>query len=275
MPRVLKSTLVSIDEDNRVRISVPENSFSSPADESGADTEGRSDRRRENPVRAAQLVAGRVISDAEQEAGRIIDQARSEAESMKQRMLEGAYDDGYADGERRGYEDTEAMRLEAKRELAEAGRIRAGVLAETEKEIVGLIDGLLTKLTHNALKLQPELILALVRQGVSSIPASKRIQVRVAAGDYAAVTAGREDILAMIGGAPELEIVKDMSLREADCIIETEFGSIDCSLGSELEILRTNLYHLYNSQTDNSRSGNSQTGNSQSDNRQSDNKQPL
>jgi flagellar biosynthesis/type III secretory pathway protein FliH len=39
--------------------------------------------------------------------------------------------------------------------------------------------------------------------------------------------------------------VKDLSLNPTDCIIETPYGNIDCSLERQMQDLIENLYYIY------------------------------
>jgi len=53
-------------------------------------------------------------------------------------------------------------------------------------------------------------------------------------------------LLAAVEGGAEVEIVKDLSLGKAECIIETPYGSVDCSLEGQIEQMRESLMMILN-----------------------------
>ena len=56
------------------------------------------------------------------------------------------------------------------------------------------------------------------------------------------MSAQKERILEETGTLPDnLEIITDVTLSQAQCMIETEGGIYDCSLGTELEELKRKL----------------------------------
>ena len=66
--------------------------------------------------------------------------------------------------------------------------------------------------------------------------------VHVSKKDYQQVLAAKDSILEETGVVPgSLEIVSDVTLSQSQCMIETEGGVYDCSLGTELEELTRKL----------------------------------
>jgi flagellar assembly protein FliH len=86
----------------------------------------------------------------------------------------------------------------------------------------------------------------MVKAAMSEISTIGGVKVRVSSHDYADVEAARDEVLALIEGGAELEIIKDLSLGKTDCIIETPFGSVDCSLDTQLSVLKHNVYLILN-----------------------------
>ncbi|MCL2699868.1 MAG: FliH/SctL family protein, partial [Defluviitaleaceae bacterium] len=84
----------------------------------------------------------------------------------------------------------------------------------------------------------------IIRKGFSESKMSGDITIRVSDADYEATYESREEIQQYADAGAKLEILKDPSLTQGDCIIETPFGAIDCSLDQQSESLKKNLYFI-------------------------------
>jgi flagellar assembly protein FliH len=98
----------------------------------------------------------------------------------------------------------------------------------------------------DAVEINPGVVTALIRAGFAGATLSTKgeITVRVSAQDYEEVAAHKDEIMALVGGAAELSILQDMSLAPTDCLIDTPYGRIDCSLKPQYKALRENLVYL-------------------------------
>ena len=54
----------------------------------------------------------------------------------------------------------------------------------------------------------------------------------------------REDILERVGHGIELELIADSTMDGNECLIETDSGVFDCSLGTQLENLIKDIRSL-------------------------------
>jgi flagellar assembly protein FliH len=159
-----------------------------------------------------------------------------------QRLEEAACERGYREGLEKGENETEGTKEEARAFLANAIKERDESFKTFEPEIVSLIADTLNKLLTNEVKINPNVILHIIRKGFSENKMGGDIVIRVSDADYEAAYENREDILQYADAGARLEIIKDSSLAQADCIIETQFGMIDCSLEPQFEALKKNLY---------------------------------
>jgi len=195
---------------------------------------------------AARREAEVIILDA-QDAGAAEQEAmRNAAKNEIIKMKEQAKEEGYNEGLTMATREGDTIRAQARKVLADAEAERKKMQQRLEPEMVELLIGIATKLIGNAVALNPDIILSLVRLGMQSATITGTVVVYVSADDYETAVDNKEKIMALTDGSVKLDIVKDLSLGSMDCIIETPFGNIDCSLGQQFEALHQNITYLLN-----------------------------
>ena len=65
--------------------------------------------------------------------------------------------------------------------------------------------------------------------------------IHVSKEDFGYVTMQKKDLLEGIPGSDTIEIIEDMTLTPNECMIETDGGIFDCSLGTQLQGLMKEL----------------------------------
>jgi flagellar assembly protein FliH len=241
-----------MDRENKVVIDVSDPSLFESIDLLG-DTELLEEEREITPeeqtarlLQAAHNEAEQIILDAQ--AAGIAEQAamRNAAKSEINVAMEQAKEQGYQEGMTAATREGDAIRAQARQVLAEAQAERKSMQQNLEPEMVNLLIRILDKLVGNAVTLNPDIILALVKLGIQNATITGDVVVYVSPDDYETVAENKDTIMALTDGSVKLEITKDLSLNPMDCIIETPFGNIDCSLGQQLESLRANITYLLN-----------------------------
>jgi flagellar assembly protein FliH len=200
-----------------------------------------------NILEAAKREAEAIVNDAK--AAGIAEQAalRNAAKSDIQVQLEQAKSQGYQEGITIATREGDGIRAQARQVLADAEAEHMAMRAKLEPEMVGLLLRILDKLVGSAVALNPDIILYLVRAGIQNTTITGDVVIYVSPDDHENVTAKKNEIMALTDGSVKLEIKKDLSLNAMDCVIETPFGNIDCSLGQQYEALRQNITYLLNS----------------------------
>ncbi len=246
MSRVLKSSSVVVDEDKRVRID-----FAAKQEKeiSKEQTEYREESKdgeiSVSIIEKATRGADFIIESAKKKASRIMVQAEEEANELRITAMDEARQEGYEAGYAQGMSEAEQIKYDAQAVFEEAAELRRNVIENTEQEILELIVRLISKLLTDTVVINPQVIMVLIRQGLDMASSTGKLTIRVSADDYDSVINNKHDILKQIENSSELEIIKDLSLNKADCIIETPLGNIDCSLSMQANQLIDNLYYIY------------------------------
>lgn len=198
----------------------------------------------EQMLEEANLEAQRIKDNAMAEAQRLADEMKEATQSELDGIRANAYEEAFEEGRQRGENEANRIINEAERIKAQALIVKNTLLNSAEPEIVELIASIVKKLIGDSFELRPELILFLIKQGLAQMSITGEITIHVSQEDYDTVIAEKAGILSMAEAGAKIEIIKDLSLNSSDCIIETQFGNIDCSLGQQYEALKENLYYI-------------------------------
>ncbi len=173
----------------------------------------------EREVVGATAEARRILGDSQGEANRILEEARAQAEELRQR----GYDEGYQEGLGQYTEAT-----------AKALRDIDALKLTLEPEYIGLVRACVEKILGQELKLHPDAIVGMVRNALRDATQQREIVVRVNPEDAEALKKNQRRLLEVLARANAIEIREDPSVARGGCIVVTELGMIDASLDRQL-----------------------------------------
>ncbi|MCR5251200.1 MAG: hypothetical protein K6E50_11390 [Lachnospiraceae bacterium] len=182
------------------------------------------------------------LDHTRREAEEIIEEARREAEQIRGAARDEGQAAGYREGQqqaeeecRRKYREKE---LECENRAAAAEREFRKKSEELEPLLVDKIAGIFERVTGARLENDRETILYLLKRSLTGLDGSRNYIVHVSAADYDNVKAEKENVAKGTGILPEnFEIVEDNTLTPNACLIESDGGIWDCSLGTQLSLL--------------------------------------
>lgn len=260
MSRIFKSQQVNIDENNRVKIKslqdVPTQNVGTQIQNDNLDISIETPPEKYETIeledanetserikKKAKLEADNIILKAREDASNIIEDAKEDAYKEAVSIKDEAYKTGYDDGVKNANKIADSIKEESESIKKEALRYKEDLINKIEPDMIELIIDILDKLLWSEVNINPKVISTLIKQGLSDTTLTDNVSVRVSKEDYDFVLSSKEDIISLIGTAA-VDFVEDARLEKSDCIIETEFGSIDCSLNSQYEELKKNLYYI-------------------------------
>ncbi|MBQ9866362.1 MAG: hypothetical protein IJM34_05015 [Lachnospiraceae bacterium] len=183
-----------------------------------------------------------MLKDAKAQAQAIIDAAKKEAEQIRGSARDEGREEGYRDGHkeaeeecRRKYREKE---LECEARASAAERDFQKKSEELEPLLVEKISGIFERVTGARLENDRETVLFLLNRALTGVDSGRNYVVHVSSTDYENVKAQKEQVAKGTGILPEsFEIVEDSTLSPNSCLIESEGGIWDCSLGTQLSLL--------------------------------------
>ena len=193
-----------------------------------------------------------IIDQAEQQKYEILKQIQKEKETIFQESFQKGqkqgYQEGYEEGSQKGYregkQEVATLKQEAKQILQSAHEEKKKIIGDIEPKMVQLIGDILEKMIDGVTRFHPTTILYLIKKGFEETSFRENLQIYVSEEDYDTVLKYKEDLLQDIESEGDIVFVKESSLQAGDCIIETPAGNIDCSLDSQLQEIKKELYLL-------------------------------
>ncbi len=256
MSRIFKAGSVQIDKNNRVIVDVNNYDFISKTNEKEyiphiEEVEDKytsnvtNEELAEKIISNAQVESEEIINNAKLEANDIIEKAKLEAENIYSERYNVGYDNGYESAKEEAYNDAKnevtSMKNEASKILEEAKEEKEKILNDLEPQVVELVYNIVEDLVKTEMKYDNTLILSLVKEGINSTTILEKITIKLSDVDYDLVVEEKEELEKLIDSSKELKIIKDFTLQNNDCIIETDFGYVNCSIDDKLKTLKKNL----------------------------------
>ncbi|MBR1470762.1 MAG: hypothetical protein IJ600_03870 [Lachnospiraceae bacterium] len=184
----------------------------------------------------------KLLADARAEAEEIVAQASREAEQIRAQARDEGREEGYRDGKSRAEEECRA-RYESKAQECE---LRAAAAEqewkrkadELEPLLVEKLSEIFARVTGARLENDRSTVLFLLNRALTGVESGRSYIVHVSGADYESVKEQKETVCKGTGILPEnIEVVEDATLGAGGCLIESEGGIWDCSLGTQLNLL--------------------------------------
>jgi type III secretion protein L len=163
-----------------------------------------------------------IVEAAKKQAQELVDQALAERDQVHQQAREAGRQEGLA---------------QVSEQLVRARLLQSEVLANAEQEIIALALKVAEKLIGKDLERSPELVADICATAIENVRAAQQIVVRVNPKDAATLREHKRRMMELIGRVKEIAIKEDADVARYGCIIETDSGTIDGQLATQLEML--------------------------------------
>lgn len=192
----------------------------------------------------AETEAQKIVSEAKVQADDVAAKAQIEKEDLKKN----GYDEGYKSGLEEGYNSGKA---EVTRLIERTHKIletvmsrREEILNETEEQIVQLVLLISKKVVKIMSENQKQVVMANVLSALKKVKTRGTVTIRVNMEDVKLITEHNQEFTAQLEGVEGITVVEDSSVDKGGCIVETDFGSIDARVASQLSELETKILEL-------------------------------
>ena len=186
-----------------------------------------------------------IIAEAKAQAMRICDDAKNQAEVEKNRIIADAKQQGYSEGLALAKEEEQTIKNEYLEKESRLETFYQKQIDELEPQLVDLITDIYQHIFHVELQSYREILAHLISSTLRKIDGSHDFMVHVSKDDYPYVSMQKKQILTgAVSANCNVEIVEDLTLSKNECLIEAESGIFDCGLGTQLSELRQKLMLL-------------------------------
>lgn len=167
-----------------------------------------------------------LVDDAEARAAQIADDARSQG-----------FEQGSSDGRAAAQAEMDEM-LETMRGLVEMARVeRHKIIEGAEPEIVRLSVAISERILNQHVALDTDAVLDMTRSAITRLVNRETVTVRVNPGDIATMRQHRDKLMAM-NDIDNLRIIEDQRVDRGGVVIETDAGTIDAKISTQLREVR-------------------------------------
>jgi flagellar assembly protein FliH len=182
-----------------------------------------------------------LVDDAERRAAELLDEATHRAQTLAEEARRNGRETGYADGVAEVHASMAEM-IATLGEIVEAARAeRHALLASAEPELVRLAVGIAERVLHQQIALDTGVVVEMARAAIARIVDRERITVRVNPADIEQMRGHRDELLAL-GDVKNMRVIEDQRVDRGGVILETDAGSIDAKISTQLAEVRKILH---------------------------------
>lgn len=182
--------------------------------------------------------AEELYAKAQTEIEEMLEQARQEAEVIRQNAYQEGLDNGYREGMEQAQAELERQSAELEEQKLQLEDEYRRKQEAMEPELVNALCDIFEHVFQVNFASEKDMILYLLQGTMGNISDNKEFVIKTSSEDFAFVKANRQKISMLAPGANSIDVMEDASLKKNQCIIETEGGVFDCSADVQLDALR-------------------------------------
>jgi len=185
----------------------------------------------------------KILEQARDEAATIIYQAREDAAEERKK----GWQEGFEEGSQKGkseYDEKLAIKIaeddEAlKRVLDEIYEERERTYNEMEEETTNLALEIVRKIINPPAEELDDVFISLIKNALRQMSTDGKIVIRVGAAEYERFfSSGAAEIELDSGITVKATVLRDVSLNDGDCIIDTDDVTINAGIDSQLQYVK-------------------------------------
>ncbi|MGB4659861.1 MAG: FliH/SctL family protein [Mobilitalea sp.] len=189
------------------------------------------------PTKEEEENSSKIVEDAHTESKLLIEQAKKEAERLKNEVYATAQKNGYDDGLSQAKLELVKMKTEYEEKTKKLQIEYEKMAQEMEPKMAEIIGYLVEKMTGIIIEDKEDVIMFLVSRALKNVDKSDEYTIKVSKDDYDYVSSRNPLLLEAIGRDVKIFVTEDSNLKKNQCLIETDLRAIDCSLDVQLKNL--------------------------------------
>lgn len=187
---------------------------------------------------------GSMLS-ANDEAEKILEKARVEAEEIYFQAKREGSQAGYRESLEKANQEADEIRQKAVHLLKEAHEVKRKTFEGMEEEIVLLSCEIAERIINKQLTIEPETVYEIAKEAIGAVSDKERVDLMVNAQDFDIFQKNREDILKRLPGGAKLNILTEPSIKQGGLKIRTSREEVDATIDNRWKVLKTNLVKGY------------------------------
>ncbi|MBX7057817.1 MAG: flagellar assembly protein FliH [Leptospirales bacterium] len=184
---------------------------------------------------AARLNAEQIIERAKLEVERMVKDAEMRVAEIEHEAYQKGYDAGREVGFKKGQAEVRRLIDRLGTIVGQAIDVREEIIAASEKQMVDMILMIARKVIKDEVVERKEVVLNNIREALKRIKDRDRVDIRVNFADLELTTAHKDELIKMMESLRKVNIYEDSRIDRGGCIIETDVGSIDARISTQLK----------------------------------------
>lgn len=185
-----------------------------------------------------------IIQKAKDEAAKIIADAQGERDKLKNDAQKEGFDKGHEEGYQNGVDEVNRLVERMHKILEAVMQRRDEILQETESQIVELVILMARKVIKILSENQKNVIMANTLAALKKVRTRGTVTLRVNLEDVKLTTAHVKEFIQHVENVQGITVLEDSSVEKGGCIVETDFGSIDARISSQLTELENKILEI-------------------------------
>ena len=185
-----------------------------------------------------------IIENAKLEAKKIESEISDKETQILNEARKRGYQEGWDEGINKGKEEVKRLVERVQLILNSAIQKRNEILIETEQQIVSLVLLIAKKVIKVISENQKNVVINNVIQSLRKLKSRGEVAIRVNLADLELTTQHKQDFIEMVEGVKSIKILEDSTVDRGGCIIDTDFGSIDARISSQLHEIEEKIIEL-------------------------------
>lgn len=192
----------------------------------------------------AENEAARILDRAKNEAAQVVSDAQSERERLQEEARQNGFDQGHAEGYEKGAAEAERLVDRMHKMIEAVMQRREEILKETESQIVELVILMARKVIKILSDSQKNVVMANTLAALKKVKARGNVTLRVNMEDVKLTTEHVSEFIQHVENVQGITVLEDSSVEKGGCIVETDFGSIDARISSQLTELENKILEV-------------------------------
>src|SRR4030081_3110788 len=182
-----------------------------------------------------------LLTDAHDRARVLIEDAAARADTIAQDARKRGHQAGFESGRDAADREMNDMLVTMRGLLEMARAERHKLMEEAEPELVRLALGIAERVLHQQVALDRGVVVEMAKTAISRLIERDSVTVRVNPADLERMREHRDELIA-IGDVKNLRVVEDKRVDRGGVIVDTDAGTIDARIGTQLEEARKILH---------------------------------
>jgi len=192
----------------------------------------------------AENYAQEILTKARAEAQEILAEAEQQRAKIESEAKEQGFEQGHSEGYEKGADEANRLVDRMHKILEAVMQRREEILTETESQIVELVILMARKVIKILSDNQKNVVMANTLSALKKVRTRGEVTLRVNLEDVKLTTAHINEFIQHVENVKGITVLEDSTVEKGGCVVETDFGSIDARISSQLTELENKILEI-------------------------------